>query len=103
MPIFDTAVSLAFALRGQLPWGEVPGYVGAQVVGGIKARPNAVPTLVPLYITGAYWFTASTSFANPAVTIARGFSDTVAGIAPGAYPGVYRSAADCGGHWDFLR
>jgi glycerol uptake facilitator-like aquaporin len=37
---------------------------------------------VALYITGAYWFTSSTSFANPAVTIARGFSDTFAGIAP---------------------
>jgi len=41
-----------------------------------------VPTLVALYITGAYWFTSSTSFANPAVTIARGLSDTFAGINP---------------------
>jgi hypothetical protein len=42
-----------------------------------------VPTLVAIYITGAYWFTSSTSFANPAVTIARGFSDTFSGIYPG--------------------
>lgn len=47
-----------------------------------KARPAAVPMAVGLYITAAYWFTASTSFANPAVTIARSFSDTFAGIAP---------------------
>jgi glycerol uptake facilitator-like aquaporin len=44
--------------------------------------PSAVPYAVGLYITSAYWFTASTSFANPAVTIARAFSDTYAGIAP---------------------
>ena len=52
------------------------------IVGGLRSRPDAVPTLVALYITGAYWFTSSTSFANPAVTIARGFSDTFAGINP---------------------
>lgn len=52
------------------------------IFGGLKARPDAVPTLVALYITGAYWFTSSTSFANPAVTIARGLSDTFAGINP---------------------
>lgn len=130
---FNPAVSLAFALRGGLPWGDLPGYVFAQIVGGIlgvwathlmfdlpvwqwsmtlhrtggaqwtseliatfglllvifgglKSRADAVPTLVALYITGAYWFTASTSFANPAVTIARGFSDTFAGINPAHIP-----------------
>jgi glycerol uptake facilitator-like aquaporin len=46
----------------------------------IRTRPNAVAMAVGLYITAAYWFTASTSFANPAVTIARGFSDTFTGI-----------------------
>lgn len=56
------------------------------IFGGIKSRPEAVPTLVALYITGAYWFTSSTSFANPAVTIARGFSDTFAGINPAHIP-----------------
>jgi glycerol uptake facilitator-like aquaporin len=44
--------------------------------------PTSVPYAVGLYITSAYWFTASTSFANPAVTIARSLSDTFAGIAP---------------------
>jgi len=52
------------------------------IFGGLKSRAEAVPTLVALYITGAYWFTSSTSFANPAVTIARMFSDTFAGIDP---------------------
>jgi len=52
------------------------------IFGGLHSRPDAIPTLVALYITGAYWFTSSTSFANPAVTIARGFSDTFAGINP---------------------
>ncbi|MEP2889354.1 aquaporin [Tateyamaria sp.] len=57
------------------------------IFGGLKSRPEAVPTLVALYITGAYWFTSSTSFANPAVTLARGFSDTFAGIYPGHIAG----------------
>jgi glycerol uptake facilitator-like aquaporin len=45
-----------------------------------RANPPAIPAVVGLYITAAYWFTASTSFANPAVTLARAFSDTFAGI-----------------------
>ncbi|WP_373636633.1 aquaporin [Yoonia sp. BS5-3] len=56
------------------------------IFGGIRQKPDAVPTLVALYITGAYWFTSSTSFANPAVTISRGFSDTFAGINPAHIP-----------------
>jgi glycerol uptake facilitator-like aquaporin len=50
-------------------------------------RSGAVPVAVGLYITGAYWFTASTSFANPAVTLARAFTDTFAGIRPLDAPG----------------
>ena len=49
---------------------------------GLRARPDSIPWLVGLYITAAYWFTASTSFANPAVAIARAFSNTFAGIRP---------------------
>ena len=52
------------------------------IFGGIRWRPEAVPTLVALYITAAYWFTSSTSFANPAVTIARSFTDSFSGILP---------------------
>jgi glycerol uptake facilitator-like aquaporin len=52
------------------------------ILGCLARTPAAVPYAVGLYITAAYWFTASTSFANPAVTIARAMSDTFAGIAP---------------------
>lgn len=57
------------------------------ILATLKARAEAVPMAVGLYITAAYWFTASTSFANPAVTIARSFSDTFAGINPAHMPG----------------
>jgi glycerol uptake facilitator-like aquaporin len=126
---FNPAVSIAFALRGELPTWPLLFYLAAQITGGIAGvwaahlmfelplwqisatvrsgpgqwfaeavatfglvltifgcvarTPTAVPYAVGLYITSAYWFTASTSFANPAVTIARSLSDTFAGIAPG--------------------
>jgi glycerol uptake facilitator-like aquaporin len=126
---FNPAVSLAFALRGELPWRTFAIYVACQIAGAVlgvwaahlmfelpilqlsgKLRggfgqlaaeaiatfglllaifgciartPAATPYAVGLYITAAYWFTASTSFANPAVTLARALSDTFAGIAPG--------------------
>jgi glycerol uptake facilitator-like aquaporin len=56
------------------------------IFGVVRFRPEAAPVAVGLYITAAYWFTASTSFANPAVTIARAFTDTFAGIAPANVP-----------------
>lgn len=129
---FNPAVTLAFALRRELPAGEAGAYVVAQVAGAIlgvftahamfaepvqqvshklrdgpaqafseavatfgllltifgclRFRPQATPAAVGLYITAAYWFTASTSFANPAVTLARSLSDTFAGIAPTSAP-----------------
>ena len=125
---FNPAVSLAFALRGEIAWTMAGVYVAAQLIGAIvgvwvahlmfdlplwqvattvrtgpgqwlaefiaafgllltilgcvSAASGAVAYAVGLYITAAYWFTASTSFANPAVTIARSLSDTFAGIAP---------------------
>lgn len=51
------------------------------ILGALRARPEAVPMIVGLTVTAAYWFTASTSFANPAVTLARGFTTSFAGIA----------------------
>ena len=124
----NPAVSLAFALRGELAWTNAAAYIAGQLAGGMvgvwaahlmfelplwqfsttartgfgqwlgefiasfgllltvfgcAARaPTAVAYAVGLYITAAYWFTASTSFANPAVTVARSLSDTFAGIAP---------------------
>ncbi len=58
----------------------------AAILGSLRFRAEATPFIVGLYITSAYWFTASTSFANPAVTIARSISDTFAGIAPSSAP-----------------
>jgi glycerol uptake facilitator-like aquaporin len=131
---FNPAVTLADASQGGLAWREVPGYVGAQLVGAFagvaiahvmfeqpalffasrhersgiaqlvsefvatfgllaviwgcaRRRPGAVPFAVGAYITAAYWFTSSTSFANPAVTLARAASDTFAGIRPADAPG----------------
>ena len=59
------------------------------VLRGARHRPDAVPWTVACYITAAYWFTASTSFANPAVTIARAMTESFAGIAPANAPGFF--------------
>ena len=69
-------------------WSEFVATFGliAASLGSIRFRPDATPMIVGLYITSAYWFTASTSFANPAVTVARALSDTFAGIAPTSAP-----------------
>lgn len=56
------------------------------ILGTVRHRPQWVPATVALYITAAYWFTSSTSFANPAITVARSLSDTFAGIAPADVP-----------------
>ncbi len=56
------------------------------ILGTIRHRPQAVPASVALYIVAAYWFTSSTSFANPAITLARALTDTFAGIAPADAP-----------------
>jgi glycerol uptake facilitator-like aquaporin len=57
------------------------------IIGTARHRPQWVSAAVALYITAAYWFTSSTSFANPAITVARSLSDTFAGIAPADVPG----------------
>lgn len=57
------------------------------VLGVARTRPSAVPYAVGAYITAAYWFTSSTSFANPAVTLARALTDTFSGIRPSDVPG----------------
>jgi glycerol uptake facilitator-like aquaporin len=61
------------------------GLIGA-IFGSLRWRPDMTPTIVGLYIAAAYWFTASTSFANPAVTLARSLTDSFAGIAPTSAP-----------------
>ncbi len=125
---FNPVVSMAFALRREMPWTNASAYVASQIIGAVigvwiahlmfdlpvwqvstttrsgwgqwlaefvatfgllltifgcaQRGSEAVAYAVGLYITAAYWFTASTSFANPAVTLARSLSDTFAGIAP---------------------
>lgn len=82
MPIFQVSETIR---TGTSQWfAEVVATFGLilTILGGLKYRPSAVPALVGFYITAAYWFTASTSFANPAVTIARSFTNTFTGIRP---------------------
>jgi len=67
----------------------------ATILAGIRFNRPAVPWLVGLYITAAYWFTSSTSFANPAVAIARSLTNTFAGIRPTDLPG-FIAAELCG-------
>jgi glycerol uptake facilitator-like aquaporin len=57
------------------------------ILGTLRHRADVVPAAVALYITAAYWFTSSTSFANPAITVARALTDSFAGIAPADVPG----------------
>lgn len=70
-------------------WSEFVATFGliAVIIGCSRSRPSVTPFAVAAYITSAYWFTSSTSFANPAVTLARSASDTFAGIRPGDAPG----------------
>jgi glycerol uptake facilitator-like aquaporin len=70
-------------------WSEFVATFGliAVILGVARSRPGAVPGAVGAYITAAYWFTASTSFANPAVTLARAATNTFAGIRPSDAPG----------------
>ncbi|MEO8114438.1 MAG: MIP/aquaporin family protein [Phenylobacterium sp.] len=69
-------------------WSEAVATFGLilTILGALRFRPASTPTAVGLYITAAYWFTASTSFANPAVTLARSLTDSFAGIAPSSAP-----------------
>ena len=89
--MFDLPI-LQFSLKARTGIGQWTGELVATfgliltILGTLKYRPAAVPASVALYITAAYWFTSSTSFANPAITIVRSLSDSFAGIAPGDVP-----------------
>jgi glycerol uptake facilitator-like aquaporin len=87
LPLF-TASEHVRAGPGQW-WSEVVATAGLllTILLGLRVRPTWVGGLVAVYITGAYWFTASTSFANPAVTLARAATNTFAGIRPADVPG----------------
>lgn len=87
----ETVFQASETIRTGMPqwFAEVVATFGLVLVilTGLKARADAIPWLVGLYITAAYWFTASTSFANPAVAIARALTDTFSGIRPIDLPG----------------
>jgi glycerol uptake facilitator-like aquaporin len=87
MPLID--LSLKMRAGGSQWLSELVAAFGliATILGGIRFQKAAVPWLVGLYITSAYWFTASTSFANPAVAIARSLTNTFSGIRPTDLPG----------------
>jgi glycerol uptake facilitator-like aquaporin len=84
--------TLQFSLKARTGGGQWLGEAIATfgliltILGTVRHRPAWVPVSVALYITAAYWFTSSTSFANPAITVARSLSDTFAGIAPRDVP-----------------
>ena len=85
-PILEVSTKLrAGPAQGFSEFLATFGLIGT-IFGTQRSRPEFTPVAVGLYITAAYWFTASTSFANPAVTIARTLSDTFAGIAPVSAP-----------------
>ena len=85
-PVFQLSTKLRDGLAQALSEGVATfGLIGV-ILAGSRFRPRGLPTLVGFYITAAYWFTASTSFANPAVTVARSLSDSFAGIAPSSTP-----------------
>jgi glycerol uptake facilitator-like aquaporin len=87
LPLLDASMKIR---TGGAQWfAEAVAAFGlvATILAGIRFQRSAVPWLVGLYITAAYWFTASTSFANPAVAIARSFTNTFSGIRPIDLPG----------------
>jgi glycerol uptake facilitator-like aquaporin len=90
--MFDLPI-LQFSIKARTGLGQWSGEFIATfgliltILGTLRSRPEHVPASVALYITAAYWFTSSTSFANPAITIARSLSNTFAGIAPIDAPG----------------
>jgi len=82
LPVWQFSITERMGLGQWLAEGVATFGLLLTIFGCVSRRPDSVPYAVGLYITAAYWFTASTSFANPAVTIARSLSDTFAGIAP---------------------
>ena len=85
-PVLQTSTRLRSGLpQGLAEFVATFGLIGS-ILGALRFRPDATPWVVGLYIIAAYWFTASTSFANPAVTVARSLSNTFAGIAAVSAP-----------------
>ncbi len=82
LPLFEASVNVRTGISQWVAEFVATFGLVATIFGCIKSRPEAVPYAVGLYITAGYWFTSSTSFANPAVTIARTMTNTFSGIAP---------------------
>jgi glycerol uptake facilitator-like aquaporin len=87
LPLFEASLKLRAGGAQWLAEGVAAFGLIATILGGIRFERAAVPWLVGLYITAAYWFTSSTAFANPAVAIARSLTNTFAGIRPVDLPG----------------
>ena len=89
--MFDLPI-IQYSLKARTGIGQWSGELVATfgliltIIGTLKHRPSAVPASVALYITAAYWFTSSTSFANPAITVVRSLTNSFAGIAPADVP-----------------
>lgn len=82
LPLLQLSVTVRSGLAQAFSEGIATFGLVLTILLTLRARPEAVPASVGLYITAAYWFTASTSFANPAVTLARAITDTFSGIRP---------------------
>jgi glycerol uptake facilitator-like aquaporin len=95
LPLLDASLKARTGGAQWLAEGVAAFGLVATILAGIRFNRPAVPWLVGLYITAAYWFTASTSFANPAVAIARSMTNTFSGIRPADLPGFI--AAELGG------
>jgi glycerol uptake facilitator-like aquaporin len=87
LPLLDASLKVRTGHAQWLAEGVAAFGLVATILAGIRFNRPAVPVLVGLYITAAYWFTASTSFANPAVAIARSLTNTFSGIRPVDLPG----------------
>jgi len=95
LPLLEASLKVRTGAAQWLAEGVAAFGLVATILAGIRFERASVPWLVGLYITAAYWFTASTSFANPAVAIARSMTNTFAGIRPADLPG-FVSAELCG-------
>jgi glycerol uptake facilitator-like aquaporin len=95
LPLLEASLKVRTGGAQWLAEGVAAFGLMATILGGIRFERAAVPWLVGLYITAAYWFTSSTSFANPAVAIARSLTNTFSGIRPADLPG-FITAEFCG-------
>ncbi|KAF0174536.1 MAG: major intrinsic protein [Caulobacteraceae bacterium] len=82
VPVLQVATTVRAGPAQALSEGVATFALVFAILGAVRWRPDAVPATVALVITAGYWWTASTSFANPAITIARAMSDTFAGVRP---------------------